>query len=198
MIISNLVPSRTNHGLISIYSDSKLLVELSIESIEKFNLKIGYHLSSDEIRLLEIESTKEIYYRKSLNLISIRKRSIKEIAEYLSRFKLNQELIDEIVERLISRGYLNDLEFAKAFVSDRNLLNPTSFIKLTYLLRAKGISQEIIDSVIKKAEVNDFSLKSLIDKKRRITRYQDDKNLINYLMRQGFSYSDIKEKLSEN
>ena len=198
MIISNLVPSRTNHGLISIYSDSKLLVELSIESIEKFNLKIGYHLSSDEIRLLEIESTKEIYYRKSLNLISIRKRSIKEIAEYLSRFKLNQELIDEIVERLISRGYLNDLEFAKAFVSDRNLLNPTSFIKLTYLLRAKGISQEIIDSVIKKAEVNDSSLKSLIDKKRRITRYQDDKNLINYLMRQGFSYSDIKEKLSEN
>ena len=198
MIISNLVPSRTNHGLISIYSDSKLLVELSIESIEKFNLKIGYHLSSDEIRLLEIESTKEIYYRKSLNLISIRKRSIKEISEYLAKFKLSQELIDKIIEKLISKGYLSDLEFAKAFVSDRNILNPTSFIKLTYLLRVKGISQDIIDSVISKDEVNDSSLKSLIDKKRRITRYQDDKNLINYLMRQGFSYSEIKEKLSES
>lgn len=198
MIISNLVPSRINRGLISIYSDSKLVVELSIESIEKFNLKIGYHLSADEIKLLEAESTKEIYYRKSLNLISIRKRSVKEISDYLKRYNLNQELTDQIIERLVKRGYLNDLEFAKAFVNDRNLLNPTSFIKLTYLLRSKGISQDIISLVINKDKVNDSSLKSLIDKKRKIERYRDDKNLINYLMRQGFSYSDIKEKLANN
>lgn len=198
MIISNLVPSRINHGLISIYADSKIIVELSIESIEKFHLKIGYHLTGDEIEKLKIESTKEVYYRKALNLISIRKRSIKEISDYLTKHSLCQDLIDEITEKLISKGYLSDYEFAKAFVNDRNLLNPTSFIKLSYLLKTKGVSQDIIDQVISKNEINDSSLKILINKKRRIDRYKDDKKLINYLMRQGFSYSDIKEKLADD
>ena len=39
------------------------------------------------------------------------------------------------------------------------------------------------------------SLNKLIEMKRRQTKYQDDLKLMQYLVRNGFNYSDVKKAL---
>ena len=56
----------------------------------------------------------------------------------------------------------------------------------------------MIDDALATSTIDDKSaLKELVAKKRLLLKYQDDKKLIEYLMRQGYYYSLIKDVLAE-
>ena len=66
-------------------------------------------------------------------------------------------------------------------------------------LQQKGVDQEIIATLLQNYELTEAdNLKHLITKKQKISRYQDNDKLIPYLIRQGFSYNDIKRELSQD
>ncbi len=197
-IITAIFDSKINPSLFAVYSDDKFLADLSLTSIEKFSLKIGLNITSSTTDELRQASVIDVFFLKSLKLVSVRKRSKKEIKDYLSKNQLSADLADEVIEKLVQKGYLNDEEFARSFINDRMLLNPVSYLKLTYLLKAKGISQEIISSIISKNEINNQALARIVEKKRKLSRFKDDKKLINYLISQGFAYSDIKDYLDQD
>ena len=197
-IVTAIIDSRVNFSLFSIYVDDKFLVDLSLSSIDKFKIKIGLNLTESLIEDLKQVSLVDIFTIKSLKLISIRKRSRKEIKDYLIKNELSSELADTVTASLIEKNYINDEEFAKSFINDRMLLNPVSYLKLTYLLKAKGINQEIVDKIVSKDEINESAMEKIVTKKRKLSRFKDDKKLTSYLISQGFSYSDIKDYLAEN
>ena len=94
------------------------------------------------------------------------------------------EFSDEIVSRLIDKGYLDDRRFAEFWVENRFLKKGVSRKRLSLELMKKGISREIIEEVLDKRNDEEEILK-IIAKKR--AKYDDEK-LISYLVRQGFSY----------
>lgn len=107
--------------------------------------------------------------------------------------------ISNVVSKLVSNGIVDDKNFARFFVENRNRIKGTSEKKLRLELRAKGISDEIISEVL---AVDEFGEKirddreeivKIIEKKRR--RGYDDQKLTGYLLRQGFSYELIREML---
>jgi len=63
-------------------------------------------------------------------------------------------------------------------------------------LNRKGVERAVIDKVFDETDRNDTSEISKIIVKKRM-KY-DDKQLMAYLARQGFSYDDIKQALSED
>ncbi len=193
--VTGILDSKANFSLFSVYVDDKYLADLSVFSIDKFGLKIGSEIDDRLSSQLKDSSSVDIFYMRSLKLISIRKRSKKEISDFLTKNQLSRDLIEEVISRLIDKNYLNDEEFAKSFINDRMLLNPVSYRKLVYLLKTKGISEEVVSKIVSKEEVNQQSLAKIVAKKRKISRFNDDKKLTNYLLSQGFSYSDIKQFL---
>ena len=99
-------------------------------------------------------------------------------SEYMS------ELSRNIIERLISKGYLDDRKFAEFWVQNRFVKKGVSRKRLSMELMKKGISREIINEVLDERNDEEEILK-IIAKKR--AKYDDEK-LISYLQRQGFSY----------
>ena len=101
------------------------------------------------------------------------------------------EFSEEIMQRLISKGYLDDRKYAEWYVENRFVKKGVSQKKLRMELMKKGISREIIDEVLNGRNDED-EIDKIIAKKR--SKYTDEK-LIQYLCRQGFPYELVKEKI---
>ncbi|MBQ4138695.1 MAG: RecX family transcriptional regulator, partial [Muribaculaceae bacterium] len=66
----------------------------------------------------------------------------------LLRWGLTPQQAQEVIDRLIDGGYLDDERYARAFVHDKFRFNGWGRIKIAYQLRAKGISQDCIDEAL--------------------------------------------------
>ena len=100
-----------------------------------------------------------------------------------------------VLQRLDNHGYLDDEHFAKLWVENRNVSKGVSQKKLRNELLQKGIAAHIIDKVLSNTSRSDEDeLKKVVAKKRN--RYTDEQKFIQYLLRQGFNYSDILDELS--
>ena len=112
---------------------------------------------------------------------------------------ISEEDIEAVVAKLIDLKIIDDENFARYFVSNRNQIKGTSEKKLRLELRNKGVAEETIREVLAEDEFGEkirddkVEIKKMIEKKRR--RGYDDAKLTQYLARQGFSYDLIKESL---
>ena len=113
---------------------------------------------------------------------------------------ISDEDIEAVVAKLIDMRIIDDENFARFFVSNRNQIKGTSEKKLRMELKNKGVSDAIIREVLSEDEFGEkirddkVEIMKMIEKKRR--RGYDDVKLTQYLARQGFSYDLIRESLS--
>ena len=118
-----------------------------------------------------------------------RQRPPKDPSEALLEFS------EQVVTRLVSRGYVDDRRFAKWWVENRFVKKGVSRKRLEMELRSKGVSREIIDEVLGGRDDRE-EIKKMIAKKR--AKYDSDEKLMAYLCRQGFSYDLVRELIEEN
>ena len=96
----------------------------------------------------------------------------------------------EIIDKLIAKGYVDDRKFAEYYVENRFVKKGISQKRLRQELMKKGVAREIIEKVLVGRDDTE-EIKKMIARKR--DKYDDDK-LVAYLCRQGFSY-DLVRKL---
>lgn len=184
----------------SIFIDGKYSFSLSESALLESRLASGDELSAQKIKEFKKLSEDDKLYNQVLRYIALRPRSRWEIEFYLEKKKkASPALTESILNKLSNIGLIDDEKFAKAFVNDRRLLKPTSRRKLILELRKKHIADEIIEQAVgTEAEDERAALREIMARKRRQSKYQDNEKLMQYLARQGFSYSDIKAALNEN
>jgi regulatory protein len=200
MKITALTPQQKSPNRINIFIDDKYELSLDITQITDLNIKIGREITPPDLATLHTASTFGKLYTKALSYLAIRPRSEKEIHTYLTRKNAPPDLIPPIIARLKSKNHLNDATFAKFFIANRFQKKGISTTRLTAELRQKGISPEIITTALHHQNRSDATeIHKIIAKKR--TKY-DDRQLIAYLLRQGFPYdlaqSSVREKDSQN
>lgn len=182
----------------SIYVDGKYSFGLSQWQLADSKLKIGQRLTKTELDRLKRDSTFGKLYERTLKWLAIRPRSRWEVDTYINRITNKDEIYREIFSRLENSNHINDLAFASAWIENRRLTKPVSKRRLVQELRAKRVDDEIINQVISRDQTDNLAIiKELIEKKRRISRYQSDDKLMAYLTRQGFDYGDIKTVLNK-
>ncbi len=204
---------------LNIYINDKFFCSLDISQVVDFKLKIGRELSEEELADLKHASEFSKFYSLALEYVFLRPHSTKEIRDYLNKKTLDRRvriknrktgeyqskvkkgydksLVPLVLKRLDERGYLDDERFAKLWVENRNVAKGSSIKKLRNELLQKGVSTAIIDKVLQDSDRSDEDeLKKVIAKKRN--RYQDQQKFIQYLLRQGFNYSDILDELSSS
>lgn len=97
---------------------------------------------------MEQENTKNQALKFAIKLISLRKRSVLEITKRLRQKKFKEEIIEETLATLNSYSYLNDEEFAEAYLNDRLNFNPRGSFLIKKELQEKGIAEQIINKKI--------------------------------------------------
>lgn len=80
--------------------------------------------------------------------LSVRSRSVEETRRRLRHLGYPPTLCDQVVDRLVELGYLDDAEFAKAWVESRDRARPRGAVALRRELQLKGISDETIAAVL--------------------------------------------------
>jgi regulatory protein len=197
MLISKISEQVKNANRASVFVDGKYSFSLNLDQLLDTKLKVGIEI--DEVRLKELVKLSEVGKLKmrSLEWLIIRPRSAKELTDYLRRKKVTSEESAELVTFFQKNNYQNDTNFAKWWADQRRSKQKSSqFIR--FELKTKGVSDDIIGEVLQDNTAYDNqSLRDLITKKRRQAKYQDDKKLTEYLLRQGFNYSLIKDVLAE-
>lgn len=200
MKITNIVQQEKRKDRYSVFVDGKYSFSLSEGALLDSQLAAGQELSQEDLKHWKQESADDKIMGNALRYAAMRLRSTWEMEQYLRRKNASPALTDKILNKLSNINLLNDEAFAKAWVANRRLLRPTSKRKLQQELRAKRVPDEVIDITLAEGEAVDerTALRELIAKKRNLPKYKADPlKLMQYLARQGFSYSDIKELLGE-
>ena len=198
MTITAIKQQLKRAGRYSIFVDGKYAFSLSDTALLETGLVNDQELTEQQVKDYKRLSDDDKLYAQVLGLLARRLRSRWEIEFYLQRKQVSPPLINIILNKLSNVGLLDDEKFARAYVNDRRLLRPASRRKMTLELRQKHLSDEIIQRVLGVDEqAETAALRSIIDQKRRQTRYQDNQKLMQYLARQGFSYQDIKSALED-
>lgn len=202
---------------INIFIDDKFFCSLDISQVVDLKVKVGRELDDAELAELKRASDFSKFYSLALEYVFLRPHSRKEINDYLIRKTKSSKirvknrktgeyqtktkqgydgsLVPLVLARLDERGYLNDERFAKLWVESRSVSKGISEKKLRNELMQKGITSTIIDSVLRESHRDERAeLQKVIAKKRN--RYPDKQKFIQYLLRQGFNYSDVLDELS--
>lgn len=113
-------------------------------------------------------------YYKAVRYIERKRRSIWEMNEYFAKLECLPEETETIIKQLTQIGLLNDLQFAKAFASDRFHLSTAGPGKIRRELEEYHLDSEFIEqSLMQLAEEEVISkLKKIIEKKiKNNTKY---------------------------
>ena len=137
-------------------------------------------------------------YNKSLDLLSRREHSRKELMDkLLLRFDSN-ELVQTTLDKLESNNLINELRFAEAYVRNRKRKGFGSK-KISYELLSKGINESIIDEVLSNTDDWKELAKKEFNKKYKDGPSDDFKirsKQKNFLLNRGFSFEEIESVFS--
>ncbi len=199
MKITDIKQQVKRAGRYSIYVDDKYSFSLSENELLTIGLRIGQEFDQVEFKAVQARAVEDKGYMRSLDLLARRPRSVWEMEQYLKRKGYEHNVIVSLLNKLSNRGLLDDKKFAESWVSNRRLLKNVSKRRLLQELQQKKISAQIISEVLNEDETDEqVVLKTLVEKKRSQSRYQDEQKLTAYLLRQGFNYQDIKQVITES
>lgn len=183
-------------GRFKIFFDDGSSSQVSEDVILKFGLKEGSEIKEEKLKEFEV-------YLLALRFLSFRPRSEKEMRVRLLK-KFPKDLVEKIIKELKEEKFLDDREFAKAFLRNREILRPSGRKLLFLELRKKGIEKEIIEEVLNKVynkekelELAKKAAKKKIKIYKNLPRKESFQKLLGFLQRRGFNWQTIKEVLNE-
>jgi len=187
--ITSLEIQKGNPGRVNVFLNDRYA--FAVRLIDAGVLKKGQTLSPKEIRRLKEADDRYKTYRTAMNYLAYRARSQTEIERHLKRKGFTSELINQTIERLRSQKYLNDQEFARAWLKSRTRRKPASKSALQFELKQKGIDEKIIKDLLMDIDSNELA-RTCVETKLRLwgdlDREDFKKKTINYLKRRGFNY----------
>jgi len=190
MLITDIKQQKKRPGRFSIFVDGKYSFSMSLEDLQNHGLRLQSELSDSQIVKYKKISKDSLWLNKAYEKCLRRPHSVKEIEDYLSRNKVDDDLVSSIISKCLDKKLLNDEDFAQRWHDHRKKSGKSNRYIYSELLK-KGVDKQIVESVVKNKD--DSALVYMINKKK--SRYSDEKKLINYLQGQGFNYYDILEKL---
>jgi regulatory protein len=160
----------------------------------------------DEERIIKNpERSRRKTFDRAVNLLTYKPRSIEELrTRLLEKVWTNAEIVDEVIEKLKEYNYLNDEQYATSFASSKIRQKAFGKRRLQQDLRRKKLDNETIEKALENA-FEEYPEEDVIDravaKRLRIKgipeTINEKKNFFGYLMRQGFDYDLIRQKMDE-
>lgn len=208
-IITKITTQQKNTDRFNIFMDygkgkgEEFAFSVDSDVLIKFQLKKGMEL--DDFSFVEIQYQDDIRkaYNKAIHYLARRMRSEKEIKDYLFSKEIDEPVINEILHKLISLRYINDEEFALAYVRTQANTTDKGPNVIKKELKEKGIAEGILNQ-----SLEEFPLEQQIEKATKISTKFFDKQakdslkiqkqkLENLLLRKGYSYEVINIAVNE-
>ncbi len=163
-------------------------------------------IKDDKDRIIkDVEKSRQKTFDRAVNLLTYKPRSIMELRTRLMEKEwTNSAIVEEVIKKLEGYGYLNDAQFAKDFAASRLRQKPIGKRVLKQKLAQKKLDKETVEEAIEKAfadmpeeEIIALAIEKRLRIKGKPTEQTDVKKFYDFLLRQGFSYDIVRDKMRE-
>lgn len=142
MNIVKFTKKKSDQYLISLDNGTDLLLHEDL--ILKHELLIKRKISNQDIDDLTNENNKYVYYDSAIKYLSKKMRCKLEVKKFLIEKGLQEFEVEEIINKLIMQGYIDDKAYASAYINDRINLSNDGPYKIIDNLKKYEIKEEII------------------------------------------------------
>lgn len=186
-VVTSLEVHHRDRDRVKLFLDHEYVLDLPL--IEAARLSPGQTLSDADLAALSsVESTQRAF-DQAVRFLSYRPRSIEEVRRYLIKKMVPESLIAVVIERLQRSDYVDDLAFARFWISNRDRFKPMGLRALRFELRQKGIDDDLVDAMLADVDEEESAYRAA---QARISRYQGNtsqtfgRRLRAMLRRRGF------------
>ena len=193
---------KRNKERVNLFLDGEYAFPLP--AVEAAQLSIGQQLTEQAIEALKAVDLRSRGYNRSLRFLAVRPRSQLEVRRNLQAYRprdgrrLSASQIASIIASLKERQYLDDREFARFWVEQRNQFRPVAPRALRYELRQKGVDDSVAQAVID--ELSDASSACETAARSRLYRWREETNparfrskMGSFLQRRGFDWEVARD-----
>ena len=161
-------------------------------------------ITDEERNVRDPEKARKKTFDRAVNLLTFKPRSEAELRDrLLEKAWTNSEIVEEVIGKLKEYNYVNDEDYATSLAASKLRQKPVGPHRLRQELRRKKLDNDVIEKAIG-AAFEEYPEEDLIEEafaKRVRTRgapesRADLKKLFDHLMRLGFDYDLIRDKLS--
>jgi regulatory protein len=153
----------------------------------------------------DAERSRERSMNRAVKLLAAKPRSVAELRErLLEKLWTNDAIVDGVIEKLKEYKYLDDEQFARDLAVSKLRQKPQGKRRLQQAMSQKKLDREIVENAIRSAfekhpeeELIDAAIEKRIRLKGVPETREDEKKFYDHLMRLGFGYGLIKEKLGD-
>ena len=153
--------------------------------------------------LLIVTDLRRKTFERAIKLLAAKPRSVAELRERLLRAKNTDEAtVETVISRLREYGYLNDERFAFSYASYKVKQRPVGRRRLERDLKLKKVDSSVANEALEMvyAETSEEELiDKAIEKRLRIRgkpkNRAEAKSLFDHLLRQGFAFELVSEKI---
>ncbi|MEX0622233.1 MAG: RecX family transcriptional regulator [Candidatus Woykebacteria bacterium] len=208
--ITDIKQQKKNLNRLSVDVDDSFAFGISAQLVFEKNLKISQEISKKEIEDLIFQDQTERLLNKSLRFLSFRPRSEKELRDHLLRKGRLKEVksdgekeqyeksIEMVVNKLKKIKQLDDQEFTRWWVEQRNKFKPSGKNLLRAELLSKGINKETVNDVIESNSEDQIQIALLAARKKmklytKLPALEIKTKLNQFLARRGFDWGTIKK-----
>lgn len=174
--------------------DDDFVTDLDAEVAVRFRLSRGMEISADLLSEICRENEYLLARRKLINYLALRKKTTSDVVKYLKRAGFSNGAIDAATANAKNLGYLDDRDYAEAFVRTRVKAGAKGPRVVSKELQAKGIAPDEARKAVEAMAAPENQLEAA----RRVAakKYpslKDDTNLVKssrrmsqHLARRGF------------
>lgn len=202
--IIDIKPQVRNPQRKTLIFDDGSVFGISEDVFISHKFEIGSEISEDLFNETINDELKVKVYNSALRLLAYRMRSCAEMKRRLAEKKYPKNTIEEIIDKLLNIGYLNDTEFAEAFAHDKVKSKKIAPITLRMEFIPHKIDSDILEKtmniVYEKYPISDL-IKQLLEKKKiqfgMKLEQKTKKRIQDLLKRKGFSWNEISAVFNE-
>jgi len=151
------------------------------------------------------QKAKERTMSRAVRLLAAKPRSVGELRDrLLEKTWTNSQIVTEVLQKLEEYKYLDDKQYAKDLAASKLRQKPQGKRKLKQAISQKKLDKETVEEAIDHAfekmpetELIETAIEKRIRLKGVPASREDIKKFYDHLMRQGFPFGLIREKLGE-
>ncbi len=185
----------------NLFDDETFIVGISAAVLARSGLSVGEELTADRLASLQDDEGYGKALAKAYDYLARRPHATVELKRKLIAKEFDGKVIERTLAHLEHEGYLDDLAFAKIWISSRGSSRGDRLLRQE--LRRKGVADEVVDQALAEEADRDASsdIQAVARKRyRQMTTLPWEKvyaRLGGYLARRGYEMSDIRAVLAE-
>ena len=196
--ITAITPQVKDKTRCNIFIDGRFCCGLTLEMAVKNRLKTGVTITPERLSEIQLESEKNTAFDKALTHVSATRKTEKQVREFLSKKGYLPAVCDYVIEKMKGYNFLNDNEYAEAYVSTVGKRKGVRLIRME--LKGKGVADGDIEDALGALGEDEQENAALATLTKYMRGKTADKETLykafRYLLGKGFEYEVAKTALA--